>query len=231
MNLDNYITLREIKKDFYFNKTKISILKGINLDINKGEFIVIMGPSGSGKSTLLNIVGLLDSTSSGEFIWENEKIFNLNQNQLSDKRTNDIGFVFQQYNLIKSLSVKENVLLPLYLNNKLTDAEKIKKVNDVLGKVGMIHRKDNFPNTLSGGEQQRVAIARSLVNDPSLIIADEPTGNVDQENENAIINILTELANEGKAILVVTHNEIYKRVASKLYYLKDGILIEGGKTV
>lgn len=225
MKLDEKnIILKKISKKVYFNKETLNILNEINLTINQKEFIVIMGPSGSGKSTLLNIIGLLDLPSSGEIIWNGTNISELNQNDLAEKRNKDIGFIFQQYNLINSLTVKENVFLPLYLNNTLDNNEKNNKVIDVLTKVGMKHRMDNFPSTLSGGEQQRVAIARAIVNNPSIIIADEPTGNVDSENEHLIIDLLNTLVSEGTTVVVVTHNDIYKKYANNLYYLKNGCI-------
>lgn len=199
-------------------------LNEVSLEIKKGEFVAIMGPSGCGKSTLLNILGTLDSSTSGKYYFEGKEIDKMSESQLTSFRKGNIGFVFQNFNLIDELTVFENVELPLvYLNGKKSDRRK--KVMEVLDRMNIAHRAGHFPQQLSGGQQQRVAIARAVVTDCNLILADEPTGNLDSTNGVEVMELLSELNRRGTTIVIVTHSERDAKYAHRVIHLLDGKIV------
>lgn len=199
-------------------------LNEVSLEIKKGEFVAIMGPSGCGKSTLLNILGTLDSSTSGKYYFEGKEIDKMSENQLTSFRKGNIGFVFQNFNLIDELTVFENVELPLvYLNGKKADRKK--KVMEVLDRMNIAHRAGHFPQQLSGGQQQRVAIARAVVTDCNLILADEPTGNLDSTNGVEVMELLSELNRQGTTIVIVTHSQRDAKYAHRVIHLLDGKIV------
>lgn len=220
--MDYIITIEDITKTYKTKKRDVEVLKNIDLKFNLGKFYAIMGPSGSGKSTLFNILGLVDTPSSGTY-----KINEIDTTKLTDKsssiiRMNNIGFVFQDFNLDPYLNALENVMMPLYLNKKIKKEDREKISKDILTKLNLENRLEHFPNELSGGEAQRVAIARALVNNPNIILADEPTGNLDEELETEIFKILKSLTKENKCVIVVSHSSKIKEYADVVYTLKDG---------
>lgn len=199
-------------------------LNEVSLEIKKGEFVAIMGPSGCGKSTLLNILGTLDSSTSGKYYFEGKEIDKMSESQLTSFRKGNIGFVFQNFNLIDELTVFENVELPLvYLNGKKSDRRK--KVMEVLNRMNIAHRAGHFPQQLSGGQQQRVAIARAVVTDCNLILADEPTGNLDSTNGVEVMELLSELNRQGTTIVIVTHSQRDAKYAHRVIHLLDGKIV------
>lgn len=199
-------------------------LNEVSLEIKKGEFVAIMGPSGCGKSTLLNILGTLDSSTSGKYYFEGKEIDKMSESQLTSFRKGNIGFVFQNFNLIDELTVFENVELPLvYLNGKKADRKK--KVMEVLDRMNIAHRAGHFPQQLSGGQQQRVAIARAVVTDCNLILADEPTGNLDSTNGVEVMELLSELNRQGTTIVIVTHSQRDAKYAHRVIHLLDGRIV------
>ena len=199
---------------------KVKAISDINLSIYKGEWLAIMGPSGSGKSTLLNILSLMDSPSSGEYILDNENLTQISEERKINLRREKIGLVFQQFHLIPYLSALENVMLSQYYHSSV-DEEDAKLV---LEKVGLSHRLSHLPSELSGGEQQRVCIARALINEPEILLADEPTGNLDEANEKIVLEILQKLKNEGKTIVLITHNPELAKFADRTISLQHGVL-------
>ncbi|WP_036770546.1 ABC transporter ATP-binding protein [Pontibacillus halophilus] len=220
------MSLRHITKDYHTNSEVVSVLNDTNFSIYKGQMVVIMGASGSGKSTLMNIIGLLDRPTSGDIYYDNETIHNLGDESRTSLRSSSIGFVFQDYHLLPHLSAEENVSYPLYLHKEIKSQERIQKSQEMLKQLGMYERRHHYPKQLSGGEQQRVAIARSLVHNPDLILADEPTGNLDKQNEESIIELLQAITREDKAVVVVTHNEIFQHYADVFYQMVEGQLQE-----
>lgn len=217
------LEIKNISKVYGEGPAKVVALNNVSLLVNEGDFMAIMGPSGSGKSTLLNIIGGLDHLSSGEVLLDGERIDNLDENALVDIRRGKIAYVFQQYHLIPSLSALENVLLPL----TFCEADhRDQKALDILERVGLEQRAEHKPSQLSGGEQQRVAIARALVNDPSLILADEPTGNMDRKTGNEILALFNELNREGRSIVMVTHDPEIAGQAKALVLLQDGKIVD-----
>ncbi|GKG72656.1 ABC transporter ATP-binding protein [Parabacteroides goldsteinii] len=199
-------------------------LNEVSLEIKKGEFVAIMGPSGCGKSTLLNILGTLDSSTSGKYFFDGKEIDKMSESQLTSFRKGNIGFVFQNFNLIDELTVYENVELPLvYLNNK--KSERKKKVMEVLERMNIAHRAGHFPQQLSGGQQQRVAIARAVVTDCPLILADEPTGNLDSTNGLEVMELLSELNRQGTTVVIVTHSQRDAKYAHRVIHLLDGRIV------
>ncbi|MGL4992363.1 MAG: ABC transporter ATP-binding protein [Sarcina sp.] len=225
---EKIIELKNIEKFYSVGKEKLKVLKGINVEINKGEFVIIMGKSGSGKTTLLNILGFLDKFNTGEFYFHGNNVTSLNQNKRAEFRNLNIGFVFQQFNLIDSLNVYKNVELPMVYNRKFSKKEKDERIRTNLEIVGLSEKIQRRPSELSGGQQQRVAIARALVNNPEIIFADEPTGALDTDTGIEIMQLLTKLNKEGKTIIMVTHDTDFARYASKVIRLKDGVIVEEG---
>jgi len=213
------LEIKNVSKIYGKGTTKVVALNNVSLQVDKGDFIAIMGPSGSGKSTLLNVIGGLDNLSSGEVILEGKRIDNLDENALVDIRRGQITYVFQQYHLLPSLTALENVLLALMFCGA---SEKAEKAMDILKRLGLEKRAGHKPGELSGGEQQRVATARALVNDPSLILADEPTGNMDQKTGRGILGLFNQLNKEGRTIIMVTHNPEIARQAKEIVVLRDG---------
>lgn len=211
-------------KVFRTDEVETTALNKVNITVEKGEFVAIMGPSGCGKSTLLNILGLLDSPTSGLYYFNGEEVSRYKEKQRTNLRKGNIGFVFQSFNLIDELTVYENVELPLlYLKN--TSSERKHKVAEVLERMKITHRRKHFPQQLSGGQQQRVAIARAVVTRPKLILADEPTGNLDSANGEEVMNLLTELNNEGTTIIMVTHSPSDADKAHRIVQLFDGHIV------
>ncbi|PKI13965.1 ABC transporter ATP-binding protein [Colwellia sp. 12G3] len=220
------ITLNNISKTFLTEEIETRALNNINLVINKGEYISLSGQSGCGKSTLLSLLGLLDSPSAGHYHLGEADVSSLTRNQRAKIRSEQIGFVFQSFNLISDLTVFENVMLPLTYQSGLSKAEIVEKVESVLAKVDMAHRKSHYPSQLSGGQQQRVAVARALVNDPAIILADEPTGNLDSKNAEAVLQLFDQLHQEGATICMVTHDAASAKRASRCLEMFDGQLIK-----
>ncbi len=218
------IKTSDLTKVFRTEEVETTALDKVNLHVKEGEYVAVMGPSGCGKSTLLNILGLLDNPSSGSYIFNGTEVANLKERDRTVFRKGNIGFVFQSFNLIDELNVYENVELPLiYL--KMKTAERKKRVEDVLERMKISHRAKHFPQQLSGGQQQRVAIARAVVANPKLILADEPTGNLDSKNGIEVINLLSELNKEGTTIIMVTHNDRDAGYAHRIVNLFDGQVV------
>ncbi len=216
------INLKNIKKSYYLGKQEFPILHGIDLRIEPGDFVGLMGPSGSGKSTLMNIIGCLDTPSSGEFFLNGNNIANMNKDQLAEIRNEYVGFVFQNFNLLPKQSALKNVSLPSFY----AGTENITRAKELLNKLGLEDRINNRPSEMSGGQRQRVAIARSLMNDPELILADEPTGNLDSKSAKEVMQILKKLnQDEGKTILLVTHDNSTAKFAKRIVRLKDGKVV------
>ncbi|GAA0862822.1 ABC transporter ATP-binding protein [Paraclostridium tenue] len=225
--MKNLIKLKGIQKYYSVGKEKLHVLKSINLSIKQGEFVMIMGKSGSGKTTLLNILGFLDKFDEGSYLFQDEDVTNLNENKRSIFRNINIGFIFQQFNLVETLNIYQNVELPMIYNNRYSKAERKERVEKNLELVGLLDKIKQRPLQLSGGQQQRIAIARALVNDPQIIFADEPTGALDSDTGIEIMNLLKKLNNQGKTIIMVTHDNDLTEYATKLIKLKDGVIIEG----
>lgn len=221
------LEVKNVSKIYGEGTTKVVALNNVSLRVNKGDFIAVMGPSGSGKSTLLNIIGGLERVSSGEVILEGRRIDDLDENAFVDIRRGKIAYVFQLYHLLPSLTALENVLLPLVFCGA---SREDKKALDILKRVGLEKRSHHRPSQLSGGEQQRVAIARALVNDPSLILADEPTGNMDQKTGREILGIFNQLNKEGHSIIMVTHNPEIGKHAKEIIVLQDGQIMRKDRT-
>lgn len=210
------IQIKNLSKKF----GKVKALDNINLNIYKGEWLAIMGPSGSGKSTLLNILSLMDDPSSGKYILDNEDLEQINEEQKITLRREKIGLIFQQFHLIPYLSALENVMLSQYYHSSVDEED----AKAILEKVGLSHRLSHLPSQLSGGEQQRVCIARALINNPEILLADEPTGNLDEANEKIVLETLQKLKNEGKTIVLITHNPELAKFADRTLILQHGIL-------
>jgi putative ABC transport system ATP-binding protein len=227
MNVTNaLISLRDVAKVYLTEDVETHALSGIHLDIRKGEYISISGPSGCGKSTLLAILGLLDTPSSGSYEINGRSVGSISANERARIRNKEIGFIFQAFNLIGDLSVFENVELPLTYRTGLNKAERRKKAQQALDRVGMAHRLKHFPSQLSGGQQQRVAVARALVGDPSILLADEPTGNLDSKNGEAVMVLLDELHAAGATICMVTHDPRYADFADRKVFMFDGRVVD-----
>ncbi len=215
------IKLDEVYKIYKLDEVEVPALNGISLNINKGDFAIIMGPSGSGKSTAMNMVGCLDTATKGEIYLEKDNIAHLHESDLAQIRGKKIGFIFQTFNLIPSLTALENVILPMTFQNVPRNI-KLRKAKDVLELVGLGNRTNHLPSQLSGGQRQRVAIARALVNDPEIILADEPTGNLDTKTGDEIMALLKNLNKKGKTIILVTHNPELTKLGNKIIKLRDG---------
>ena len=217
------IQTKNITKEYIIGSQVVQALKGINLDVDKGEFISIMGPSGSGKSTLMNIIGCLDSPSYGEYYLNNKPVSKLNDDELADIRNKEIGFVFQSFNLLARNTAFENVMLPLkYAGLKKVEARK--RSQKVLDLVGLTSRANHTPAELSGGQQQRVAIARALVNEPGILFADEPTGNLDSKTGQDVMKIFKELNEKGQTIILITHEESIANQSNRIITIMDGLI-------
>jgi putative ABC transport system ATP-binding protein len=226
MTTDNsLIKLEAIKKVFYTDEVETHALAGIHLDIKKGEYLSIAGPSGCGKSTLLSILGLLDSPTEGNYTLNGQSVANLDHSQRARIRNREVGFIFQSFNLIGDLTVFENVELPLTYRG-MNAAERKQRVTEALERVGMAHRMKHYPSQLSGGQQQRVAVARALGGKPAILLADEPTGNLDSKNGEAVMELLRELHREGATICMVTHDPRFARHADRQVHLFDGRIVE-----
>jgi putative ABC transport system ATP-binding protein len=218
------IQIKNLSKIFQTEEVETKALSEVSITINQGDFVTIMGASGSGKSTLLNIVGLLDSASSGSYQLLNQEMVGLKEQQKSKFRKENIGFVFQNFNLIDELSVYDNIELPLIYNN-VSASERRLKVEKIADRLGISHRLKHYPQQLSGGQQQRVAVARALINDPKIILADEPTGNLDSKNGNEVMELLTDLHAQGATILMVTHSDYDASFSQRTILMKDGAIL------
>jgi putative ABC transport system ATP-binding protein len=219
---ENVIELKNIKKIYRTEEVETHAVSDVSFAIKKGDYAAISGPSGCGKSTLLSIMGLLDRASSGQYYLNGEDVSFLGKNQLADLRNQKIGFIFQSFNLIESLSVIENVKLPLVYRKKFSSQEIEQRAKEALDIVGMSHRMKHFPTQLSGGQQQRVAVARSIVGNPSIILADEPTGNLDSKSAEAVMELLRDQHKNGATICIVTHDPRYTQDATRTIRLLDG---------
>lgn len=217
------IQLENIQKTYYMGKQSVPVLKGITIDILKEDYVALMGPSGSGKSTLMNILGCLDSPTGGRYILNNKDVSKMIDNDLATVRGEEIGFVFQQFNLLPRLSAAENVALPLVYAG-VSKKERMERALHVLDRVNLADRSHHRPNELSGGQCQRVAIARALVNNPSLILADEPTGNLDSKTSVEIMDIFSAIQAQGNTVVLVTHEEDIANYAHRIIRLRDGVI-------
>lgn len=222
------ISVKDLKKEFRVEDVVTKVLNGVSFDIEKGEFISIMGPSGSGKSTLMYILSFLDKPTSGEYFFDGKNVSHLDDDKLAEMRNSKVGFVFQSFNLLNRTSVLENVMLPLVYTN-ISKKERITKAKSILEQVGLSHRLDYTPNRLSGGEKQRVAIARALINNPEVIFADEPTGNLDSKSGLQVMKLLEELNNQGHTIVLVTHEKHTAEYAERIIYIKDGLVLSDSR--
>ena len=211
-------------KQYTKNKEKISILENINVKFEKGKVYAVIGNSGEGKTTLLNIIGTLDTLTSGKLLIDGEEIIKLKDNEKANIRMKKIGFVFQEFYLNKNMTVEENIMQPLFLNEKYNKKERKERTDSLINLIGLTKRKKHFPKELSGGEQQRVAIARALANEPDIILADEPTGNLDKENEIKIFEMLKALSLSGKCVIIVSHSNKVKQYADVILKLEEGKL-------
>lgn len=222
---EEILSMKNIKKSYYLGGEEQIILKGINLSIRRGEFISILGPSGSGKSTMMNIIGCLDTPTDGEYQLSQRHIKNLTEDELAEIRSKEIGFIFQSFQLLPRLTAVQNVELPMIYSG-VTPAERRKRATSMLEKVGLGERINHYPNQLSGGQQQRVAIARALSTNPTILLADEPTGALDQKTGHQVMELFKELHAEGRTIIMITHDENIARQASRIVRILDGDIVE-----
>ena len=221
--MQSVIHLEQLRKSYYLGKQELPVLKGIGLDIHKNEFVALMGPSGSGRSTLMNILGCLDTLTDGRYVLNGKDVSKMNDNELAEIRNQEIGFVFQQFNLLPRLTALENVALPLIYAG-VPKKERTERALEMLEKVNLADRHHHKPNELSGGQIQRVAIARALVNRPSIILADEPTGNLDSKTSVEIMNLITDIHKLGNTVVLVTHEEDIAGYAQRVVRLRDGLI-------
>ena len=221
--MNSIIKLDNIRKSYFMGKMELKVLKGISVEISKNEYVALMGPSGSGKSTLMNILGCLDSPTAGHYILNGKDVSKMPDDELADVRNKEIGFVFQQFNLLPRLTAAENVALPLVYNGS-SKKVRTELALEMLNRVGLSDRSHHKPNELSGGQNQRVAIARALVNNPSIILADEPTGNLDSKTSVEIMHIFDKIQADGNTVILVTHEEDIAHYAHRVVRLKDGMI-------
>jgi putative ABC transport system ATP-binding protein len=217
------IQITNIKRDFVLGNEIVYVLKGIDLEINKGEYVALMGPSGSGKSTLMNLLGCLDTPTSGSYILNGKDVSKMHDDELAEIRNKEIGFVFQTFNLLPRTTALDNVALPMVYAG-YSKSERIIRAEEVLKQVGLADRMDHQPNQLSGGQRQRVAVARALVNKPSIILADEPTGNLDSKTSEEIMKLFGDIHKLGNTVIVVTHEEEVAAYAHRVIRLRDGLI-------
>jgi|EP01136_Pigoraptor_vietnamica_P021579 putative ABC transport system ATP-binding protein len=217
------ISLKDIRKSYYLGKQELPVLKGINLVINSNEYVALMGPSGSGKSTLMNIIGCLDTTTSGQYILNGKDVSRMEDDELADVRNVEIGFVFQQFNLLPRLTAWENVAMPLIYAG-VGKKEREERARAMLEKVGLGDRAHHKPNEISGGQSQRVAIARALINNPSIILADEPTGNLDTKTSVEIMELFGQIHAQGNTVVLVTHEEDIANYTHRVVRIRDGVV-------
>ncbi|MBC8884384.1 ABC transporter ATP-binding protein [Flavobacterium piscinae] len=217
------IKISDLKRDFVLGSETIYVLKGIDLEINKGEYVALMGPSGSGKSTLMNLLGCLDTPTSGTYILNGKDVSKMHDDELAEIRNKEIGFVFQTFNLMPRTTALDNVALPMVYAGH-SKSERHERASEVLTQVGLADRMDHKPNELSGGQRQRVAVARALVNKPSIILADEPTGNLDSKTSEEIMGLFNEIHKNGNTVILVTHEEDIAAYAHRIIRLRDGIV-------
>lgn len=222
------ITIKSVSKEYILNQKKVIALKSINLEFELGKLYAIMGHSGSGKSTLLHILGLLDKPTTGRICFYGKDIKKMGEKELADIRAKNIGFIFQSFYLNEKMKAYENVMLPMYINKKISKDKRKELATVLLDSVGLRNRMNHYPKQLSGGEQQRVAIARSLANNPNIIIADEPTGNLDEENEKIIFQLLKKISDRGKCVIVASHNSEIKKYADKIIRIENGTIMKEG---
>ncbi len=222
------IKLQDVIKDYQTGKVSFRALNGVNLNISKGDYVGLVGPSGSGKSTLMNLIGCLDVPTSGKYFLEGDDVATFNNNRLADLRNTKIGFVFQAFNLLPYATAFENIEIPLIFS-KTKGAARKKRINELLELVGLSDKSNNKPTEMSGGEMQRVAIARALANEPDLILADEPTGNLDSKSGEAIVNIFDMLSKDGKTIMIITHDVNIAKHTNRIIYIKDGQIETNGQ--
>ena len=219
------IRMRGIRKVYSTGRVEVEALRGVDLDIGGNEYVAVVGPSGSGKSTLMNIIGCLDTPSSGEYVLSGETVAGLDRNRLAEIRNRRVGFVFQNFNLLPYATALENVELPLLFAGVPT-AERRARAEEMLRRVELADRMDHKPTELSGGQMQRVAIARALVNKPAIVLADEPTGNLDSASGKAIVSLFAELHASGQTIVMITHDQAVARLASRVVQIRDGLVVE-----
>lgn len=217
------INIKDLKRNFQLGNETVYVLKGIDLQITKGEYVALMGPSGSGKSTLMNLLGCLDTPTSGQYVLNGKDVSQMHDDELAEIRNKEIGFVFQTFNLLPRTTALDNVALPMIYAG-FSKTERIKRATDVLQQVALADRMDHQPNQLSGGQRQRVAIARALVNKPSIILADEPTGNLDSKTSVEIMKLFNEIHQNGNTVILVTHEEDIAAYAHRVIRLRDGII-------
>ena len=221
--MSSVIKIRNITRDFFLGQEVVKVLKGIDLDIDKGEYVAFMGPSGSGKSTLMNLLGCLDTPTSGQYILNGKDVSQMSDDELAEIRNKEIGFVFQTFNLLPRTTALDNVALPMIYAGA-TKSQRKERAEKVLADVGLADRMDHKPNQLSGGQRQRVAVGRALVNNPSIILADEPTGNLDSKTSVEIMNLFDEIHAAGNTVILVTHEEEIARHAHRIIRLRDGVI-------
>lgn len=222
---EEILSMKSIVKSYVLGDEEQVVLKGINFRVNEGEFVSILGPSGSGKSTMMNIIGCLDCSTSGSYILSGQDIKDLNENELADIRSHEIGFIFQSFQLLPRLTALQNVELPMIYAGIPSHERKV-KAKEMLERVGLANRIHHYPNQLSGGQQQRVAIARAISTNPTILLADEPTGALDQKTSHQVMSLFKELNQEGRTIIMITHDETIAKEASRIVRILDGNLLE-----